>query len=96
MHYARARGVAEMAAINPMGLQDCGHVGQFASVCQYEGCGTKLCTACSGACEACGSVLCPYHQVWLSGRQRVFCPADSPGFVFRKLALHVLTRRRRR
>jgi len=58
-------------------LQDCGHVAPFAGVCQYDGCGKRLCPACLASCETCGRVLCPAHQTWLDSGQRAFCPADT-------------------
>lgn len=68
------------------GLLDCGHVGEFASVCQYESCAKRLCPDCGRLCETCGTVLCPTHQVRVDARQRVFCPRHSLNYVARKLA----------
>jgi hypothetical protein len=71
-------------------LLDCGHVGAFAGVCQYEGCATRLCPNCVAACETCGTVLCQRHQVWLDARRRVFCPAHVRGYLVSRLAARLL------
>lgn len=73
-------------------LLDCGHVGALAGVCQYEGCGTRLCPDCVATCESCGRVLCRQHQVWLDQRRRVFCPADTRGYLGKKLVLRLFGR----
>lgn len=72
-------------------LLDCGHVGAFAGVCQYDGCATRLCADCVATCETCGRVLCRRHQVWLAGRQRVFCPADTRSYLGQRLLTRLLT-----
>lgn len=55
-------------------LRDCGHVGHYTGVCQYEGCAKQLCATCIRSCETCGIVLCPAHQDWVDGQRRVLCP----------------------
>lgn len=57
-------------------LLDCGHVGQFGGVCQYEGHGIRLCRNCLITCDRCGRCLCPRHQRWTEwvAETRVFCP----------------------
>lgn len=74
-------------------LLDCGHTGTFAGVCQYDGCGTRLCADCVATCETCGAVLCRKHQVWLAARQRVFCPPDSRRYLLQRFVLRVLPTR---
>ena len=57
-------------------LMDCGHVGRFAGVCQYEGHGVRLCQDCLVTCDRCGRCLCRGHQRWTTWVEetRVFCP----------------------
>ena len=71
-------------------LLDCGHVGEFTGICQYNRCGKRLCPDCTGVCEACGIVLCRHHQVWLDRQRRVFCPDDSRRYLKRKVVLRIL------
>lgn len=73
-------------------LLDCGHVGTFAGVCQYDGCATRLCADCVATCETCGCVLCRGHQVWLARGERVFCPADTRPYLGARLFRHLLGR----
>lgn len=82
-----------MTDATPGQLLDCGHVGQFAGVCQYHQCGKRLCGDCVATCETCGRVLCRSHQVWLDSRRRVFCPADTRSYLVTKLAYRLLRRR---
>jgi len=79
-----------MAAEQRSDLLGCGHVGQFAGVCQYQGCAKRLCGDCVASCEACGGTLCPAHQIRLDGRRRVFCPDDGPKHVGKKLVVRLL------
>jgi hypothetical protein len=71
-------------------LRDCGHVGPFTGVCQYDGCAKQLCSNCIQACETCGTILCPAHQVWLDERRRVFCPDHSTKYLLLKLARAII------
>lgn len=77
-------------------LLDCGHVGAFAGVCQYQGCGTRLCAECIAACEFCGRVLCRGHQVWLADGQRVFCPTDTRPYLRTQLVRRLIDWRLRK
>jgi hypothetical protein len=76
---------------NSAELLDCGHVGQFAGVCQFEQCGKKLCQQCCQSCTACGRVLCPAHQVAVD-TQLICCPADAKTYVAKRVALRLLGR----
>lgn len=82
-----------MAGEAPGRLLDCGHVGTYAGVCQYDMCANQICAECVATCETCGLVLCRTHQVWLDGRQRVFCPADTRGYLAKKLVFRLLSRK---
>lgn len=73
-------------------ILDCGHVGQLAGICQYQGCAAELCNDCLVSCATCDKNLCPDHQVWLDGNQRVFCADDSRAHV-KKKAVRTLIRR---
>lgn len=75
-------------------LLDCGHVDVFTGVCQFEGCGTRLCPACVTTCEVCGRVLCRSHQVRVAAGARVFCPADLGAYLLEQVAVGLLARRR--
>jgi len=72
-------------------LLDCGHVGQFAGVCQFEQCGKKLCQQCCQSCTTCGKLLCPSHQVAVD-TQMICCPADAKTYVAKRVALRLLGR----
>lgn len=71
-------------------LLDCGHVDAFAAVCQYEGCGKKLCPRCNLNCDECGRVLCRQHQEWRDDRRLVLCPHDSTTYSMRRLARRLI------
>jgi hypothetical protein len=43
-------------------LLDCAHYRDPAGICQFEGCGNKMCEPCLGTCRHCRRVLCPAHQ----------------------------------
>ena len=73
-------------------LLECGHVGLFAGVCQYNRCARRLCSDCCATCGTCGLVLCRRHQVWVDRGRRVFCPDDSRRYLVRKLALTLVHR----
>lgn len=73
-------------------LLDCGHVGAFAGVCQYQGCATRLCADCVATCETCGRVLCRGHQVRLANGERVFCPADTRTYLGMQLVRRLFGR----
>ena len=64
-------------------LLPCGHVGTPAGVCQYDGCGTEMCTDCETRCNSCFRLLCPEHQFELSGGH-VFCADHVTGHVAKK------------
>lgn len=74
-------------------LLDCGHVGVLAGVCQHHRCATLLCPDCIATCEACGTVLCRSHQVWMDAGRRVFCPDDMRGYLGFRIGLYLLRRR---
>lgn len=65
-------------------LLPCGHVGQLAGVCQYDGCGTEMCADCEARCKNCRRLLCPEHVVELSGGHTC-CPDHVSGYVAKKL-----------
>lgn len=75
---------------NVQDLQDCGHVGDLAGVCQYNQCGKTLCRDCTRSCPACGKVLCRTHQVAVA--EAIFCPADAQSYLAKRLALRLLGR----
>lgn len=73
-------------------LQDCGHVGDWAGVCQFQGCAKQLCTKCVQDCAACGITICDEHQEWLDGGTQVFCPDCSGDHVKQKAGFFLLDR----
>lgn len=71
-------------------LLDCGHYSPPAGICQYEGCADTMCEECVAACEACGRVLCPPHQLQLENQTRVFCRDHGPVHVGKKLLKRII------
>ncbi|AGB36914.1 hypothetical protein [Natronococcus occultus] len=71
-------------------LRDCGHVGQMAGICQYNGCAKQLCPYCLQQCETCGRILCPAHQYWRDGGRRVLCEPHNRAYLIRTVVRYVL------
>lgn len=71
-------------------LLECGHVGVFTGVCQFQGCATRLCDRCISNCVSCGRVVCPRHTIVLADTE-TYCPADVRRQLLRNLALRILT-----